>query len=113
MPNIHSDDPDERILGICEAAKAKDRRAVPLLVDRLEDEDDAVRFYAIGALDRITGKRLGYDYAEPLSDRAKAVERWRRYVRDSGRAGSPEAEQRERVGEVPAAAAVGRREPVQ
>jgi HEAT repeat protein len=82
VANIQSADAGERILAIQAAGQAKDQSAVPLLVDRLEDEDDAVRFFAILALDRITGQRLGFDYAQPPSRRAAAVERWRRYVRD-------------------------------
>jgi HEAT repeat protein len=78
---IQSANPDERILGIRAAGEAKDQHAVPLLVDRLEDEDEAVRFFAIIALDRITGQRFGYDYALPASRRARAVELWREYVR--------------------------------
>ena len=78
---IQSANPDDRILGIRAAAEVRDRHAVPLLVDRLEDEDEAVRFFAIIALDRITGQRFGYDYALPASQRARAVELWREYVR--------------------------------
>lgn len=61
---------------------------MPLLVDRLEDEDEAVRFFAIIALDKITGERLGYDYAQPAAERAKAVERWREYVQRGQHASS-------------------------
>jgi hypothetical protein len=83
--NIHSDDVNERILAIREAAQKDDKTAVPLLVDRLDDEDDAVRFFAILALDKITGHRFGYDYAEPARQRAEAVERWRAYLKDPER----------------------------
>ncbi len=85
---IHSPDPRERCLAIRAAAEAKDIRAVPLLVDRLEDEDEGVRFYAILALDRITGDRFGYDYAKPAWERAGAVDRWRAYVERRGHGGS-------------------------
>lgn len=78
---IQSADPAERILGIHAAGEANDRRTLPLIVDRLEDDDEAVRFYAILALDKMTGQRLGYDYAKPASERAGAVERWRQFVR--------------------------------
>lgn len=81
---IQSADVNQRILAIYAAAESGDKQSVPLLVDRLEDEDEAVRFYAILALDKMTGRRLGYDYASPPSERAKAVERWRRFVRASG-----------------------------
>lgn len=81
LANIHSADPGERIMAIRDAADAQNRLAVPLIVDRLEDEDEAVRFYAILALDKMTGQRLGYDYAKPLEARAQSVEQWRQYVR--------------------------------
>ena len=88
VANIHSADPGERILALRAAADHKDRLAVPLIVDRLEDEDEAVRFYAILALDKITGQRLGYDYAKPLEARARSVELWRQYVRGGNHAGA-------------------------
>jgi hypothetical protein len=90
--SFHSDDVNERILAIRQAADAKDPSTVPLLVDRLEDEDEAVRFFAILALDRITGQRFGYDYGHSAGRRAAAVERWRAYVEDPRRAVSLEAE---------------------
>lgn len=82
--DIQSENPAHRILAIRAAAEARDGRSVPLLVDRLEDEDRAVRFFAIIALDKITGHRFGYDYGKPDADRRKAVERWRAYVRRGG-----------------------------
>jgi hypothetical protein len=93
---IQSEDANERILAIREAAERKDKSAVPLLVDRLEDEDEAVRLFAILALDRITGQRFGYDYGQPADRRAEAVEKWRLYVKDPQRAISME-EQRQPV----------------
>jgi hypothetical protein len=83
---IQSADVNQRILAIYAAAESGDKQSVPLIVDRLEDEDEAVRFYAILALDKMTGRRLGYDYASPPSERASAVERWRRFVREAGQA---------------------------
>lgn len=78
---ISSDDMNERILGVRQAGEQKDWSAVPLIVDRLEDEDEGVRFYAILALERITGERFGYDYSKPGSERAESVQRWRQFVR--------------------------------
>jgi len=80
--DINSADVNERILAVRAAGVSRDQGAVPLLVDRLEDEDDAVRFYTILALDRITGTRLGFDYAQGDAERARAVSRWRRYIKD-------------------------------
>lgn len=68
-------------MAIRAAGEARDEQAVPLLVDRLEDEDDAVRFFTILALEKITGERFGYDYAQPASKRARSVEQWRAYAR--------------------------------
>lgn len=82
--DIQSENAGDRILAIRKAGEAKDRKAVPLIVDRLDDEDDGVRFFAIIALERITGTRLGYDNSAPSSERNAAVERWREFVRRGG-----------------------------
>mgnify|MGYP005840835981 CR=1 FL=1 len=58
-----------------------DRAALPALVRQLEDEDSAARFFAILALERITGTRLGYDYAASAAERGRAVRRWQNYLR--------------------------------
>jgi HEAT repeat protein len=80
-PDIQSDDADRRILAIKAAAQSHNRAEVPQLVDRLEDEDEAVRFFAILALEKITGQRFGYDYGQSSQARGPSVERWRVYVR--------------------------------
>ena len=72
--------PEERILAAKHAADIRDHQAIPLLVDRLEDDDPAVRLFTILALEKLTGTRLGYDYAADGVQRARAVERWRRQV---------------------------------
>lgn len=79
---IQSEEPRLRIRAIVEAGKLQDDLAVPLIVDRLEDEDEGVRFYAILALEKITGERFGYDYTDPMGGRAAAVSRWRVFVRE-------------------------------
>lgn len=75
---MHSPDPADRIAAIKQAVDRKDSRALPALVERLEDEDEAVRFYAILALEKMTGTRLGYEYWADSAERAAAVNRWRR-----------------------------------
>lgn len=77
---IGSQDPLVRVKAIIHAGQIKDESVVPLLVDRLEDEDSGVRFYAILALERIVGTRMGYDYGAPIAQRQEAVARWRNYV---------------------------------
>lgn len=80
--NIQAPYSYDRIMAIREAGERRDQVAVPLLVDRLEDEDAAVRFYAILALERITGDRLGYRYADSAPQRQESVTRWRKYAAD-------------------------------
>ena len=48
-----------------------------VLVDLLEDDDQAVRFYAIGSLRRITGTDCGYDFKTNAYCRLEAIRRWR------------------------------------
>src|SRR5438046_10677977 len=83
---INSEDSSERILAIRQAGDQKDVSAVRLLVDRLEDEDAAVRLFAIAALEKITGQRFGYDYGQSAELRAKSVKKWRQYVRSAAQA---------------------------
>ena len=88
---IQSADVGERIRGAWVAGETRDRSAVPLLVDRLEDEDEAVRFVTILALEKIEGDRFGYDYASTAQGRAAAVTRWREHVRQRQQTGAPDS----------------------
>lgn len=78
--SFNSSRPEERSAAAKHAARIGDRDVIGLLVDRLEDEDAAVRFYAILALEKLTGTRRGYAYYHPESQRYRAVQSWRRYV---------------------------------
>jgi HEAT repeat protein len=77
---FESGDPIVRSRTIQMAAQRGDHGALPLLVNRLEDEDEGVRLFAIVALEKLTGDRLGYNYADPAPQRARAVKRWRAYL---------------------------------
>lgn len=86
-------DPADRIDAMIKAARRKDAGLTPALVDRLDDEDPAVRMYAILALERMTGERLGYSYAAPTAKRRDAVEAWRNYIAQTqGHGGSQVAD---------------------
>lgn len=82
-------DPATRVRAILTVAKRGDHSLIPALVDRLDDDDVAVRMYAILALEKLTRTRLGYAYAAPAPDRRQAVDRWRLYVRQSAAAEDP------------------------
>ena len=77
LEHLEIRDVELRLRAIKWAGENKVEAAVPLLVDRLQEEDAAVRFFAIQALERITGTRMGYDYAAGAAQRAEAVARWR------------------------------------
>ena len=80
IERLENRDPLLRIRAITEIARTEQKELVPNLVDRLSDDDAAVRFAAMFALDELTGTRLGYRYSAPLSERMKAVEAWRQYL---------------------------------
>jgi HEAT repeat protein len=86
---LQSDRTDQRIWAIRRAAENQDRSVVGILVERLDDEDEAVRFYAILALERITGTRLGYRYGAPERERRQAILAWGRYLRQGDLASRP------------------------
>ena len=78
---ILSNDPAARVEGITAAAVRHERRFIPLLIDRLDDRDRAVRFAAIGALRQLTDGKVdfGYRYFDPPSRRYGSVQKWRRW----------------------------------
>ena len=76
ISDLDSPTPTVRVMAIKWAGDNKVTAAVPQLVDYLQNEDKSVRFYAIQALKRITGKDLGYDYKAPAHFRSAAVKRW-------------------------------------
>jgi len=78
--SLNSQRPEERILAVKHAAEIGDRDVIGILVDRLEDDDEAVRLFTILALEKLTGTRHGYDYSADQTLRQRAVQRWRRYV---------------------------------
>ncbi len=80
IQRLEDRDPLRRIRAIAEITRTEQKGLVPNLVDRLSDDDAAVRFAAMFALQELTGTRLGYSYSSPLSERMKAVEAWRRYL---------------------------------
>jgi len=84
-PDFNSPEPAARNAAIVQAAASRDRASVPDLVRMLDSDDPATRLLAIETLERITGERLGYDYAADEPSRDAAVERWREWVLESGR----------------------------
>jgi len=78
--DLQSQNPLIRIRAIKWAADNEIRPAIPPLVDSLQNEDQAVRFYAIEALRRLVGTNYGYDYKAQPNRRAAAIQRWKEFV---------------------------------
>jgi hypothetical protein len=73
-------DPSVKIPAYKKAVRTKDRAAAKQLVADLDSDDPAVRFYAIGALERMTGQRFGYRYYDADQDRRGAVAQWNQWL---------------------------------
>ncbi len=80
--SLGSDSASSAIPAIKEAADQDDRKAIPRLVQDLDNDDPAIRFAAISALKRITGQDLGFRYYDDEWDRRSAVQRWRQWLKD-------------------------------
>jgi hypothetical protein len=63
------------------AADTNDRKAIPRLVQNLDDHDSAIRFAAITALRRMTGQDFDYRYYDGEWDRRLAVQRWHDWLK--------------------------------
>ena len=80
LDDLENPDPAVRILAVKWAGDNKVSQAVPQLVDNLQHDDKAVRFYSSEALVRITGTDCGYDYkASPLI-RIRGLECWQSFL---------------------------------
>jgi hypothetical protein len=94
----------DRAKAILSAGERNDRVAIPLIIDRLDDDDVAVRSIAIQTLHRMTGQDFGYRTFDNVDERSKAVQRWRAWLKDSRidadrHPSTQQAERRDRVGE--------------
>lgn len=91
IPNVAAPEIEARIPGIKRAGETHDRSALPQLVDSLDDEDPAVRLFAIGALEKFTGNRFGYEYYLDEDQRKPAIARWREWLKQQeGQAQQPQ-----------------------
>lgn len=85
--SLDSPESAARIRAMRNAAQADDESAVPRLIASLDSDDSAVRLFAIGSLQRITGERRGYDPFAPESERKLAVQEWREWYARSNQNG--------------------------
>jgi HEAT repeat protein len=83
--SIQNEDTDIKVLAIKKAVREKDKSAIPKLVEELSSDDPAVRFYAIEALEELTGQTLDYKYYQDDEGRKEAVEKWKKWVGERGK----------------------------
>lgn len=79
-PSIDSQDPDRLIPAIKTGVRTNNPHIIPYLVNDLDSDDSAVRFYAIDGLQRLTGQDLGYVFFDNADDRKASVERWKQWL---------------------------------
>lgn len=77
---LQDEDPQVRLAAVVEAGQTHDRKAAALLVERLNDGESDVRFFAILSLEKITGMTMGYRYYDPQPKRDQAVAQWRQWL---------------------------------
>ena len=73
-------DPAFKVPAIKDAVAGREQTAVPQLVTDLDDDDSAVRFFAIEGLRRLTGQGFDYHYYDDAPTRAPAITRWRAWM---------------------------------
>lgn len=80
-PRAVSDpDPAVKIPRIKQAVAENDLTHTRQLIKDLESDDPAVRFYAIQALERLTGQTHGYIYYTDESTREPAIVTWKQWL---------------------------------
>ena len=77
---VTHDDPGIKIPAIKKAVRENDKSVVPQLVEELSSDDPAVRFFAIQALEELTGQTFGYQYFEDEAGRMTAVGKWKQWL---------------------------------
>lgn len=79
--SVANEDAAVKIPQMKRAVERNDRSAIPQMVNDLDNNDSAVRFYASQALERMTGQHFDYDWT--VADRharAPAIAKWRSYL---------------------------------
>lgn len=82
---VSNPDPAVKVPLVKRAVEGEDRAVAPQLVRDLDDDDPAVRFYAIEGLRRLNGgDKLGYDWTARDADRQEASTRWKQWLAGKG-----------------------------
>jgi hypothetical protein len=96
-PDVAAPEIDAKIPGIKRAGLSHDRAALPQLVESLNDDDPAVRMFAIVSLEKFSRDRFGYEYYLDEEQRKPSIARWREWLKEQQQqqqpGGTPEPKQ--------------------
>jgi hypothetical protein len=73
-------DPSIKIPAIKKAVRTDNTSTIPQLIADLDNDDPAVRFYAINGLERLTGETFGYRYYLDEDRRKPHLLKWRQWL---------------------------------
>jgi len=94
---LQDEDPAVRAEAAVEAAQTRNEATLPFLVDRLGDAEKDVRLMASVALENLAGSQtfqeMGWRFYDPPDVRAKAIQRWRGWLRRRGMTPLPASSQ--------------------
>ena len=93
QPSLVSPDPSLKIPAIKQSVENRDQRSEAQMVKDLDNDDAAVRFYAIQGLHRLTGRTFGYRYYDDEVQRLPALRKWQAWLagQSSGRPATNES----------------------
>lgn len=92
-------DPQARLRAVQAAAEANDRTAVRSLIEMLDSDDPAERFFAIGTLSKLAGgETFGYRHYQGRSERRGSITRWVEWERTGSEHGRPADSNRDEAG---------------
>lgn len=79
-------DPSVKIPAMKALVEDRDLRYFEQLVEDLDSDDPAVRFYAIQTLQRLTGQTMDYAYFHDEFEREPALQRWMQWLQERSQA---------------------------
>jgi len=77
---VTNPDPSGKIPAMKKAVREHDLSVVRQLIKDLDSDDPAVRFFAIHALQELTGQRYGYEYYADELGRKPALDQWKMWL---------------------------------
>jgi len=84
----------ERMQGVMTVGEERNWRALPQVIERLEDDDESVRLMSARVLQEMTGEDFGYKAYAPEHERREAANRWRNWWNTTGRHGPAAAKRK-------------------